>query len=265
MIKYYCTKINLEFAFFDSVVESFIGQKVLIKCDEIEIFGFVDNCTLEQTRVKIFGDVSGFILSKTIGNFYDCFVEMPLSPSILGRKLDFFGNPLDELPPIIPITKTADFYLQPKKGDILNSEIVSENDWLIKSQEFNIQKGQVKACGDLDLILPLLGISNLSLLILELDSKSKQFKNLPEKLETNNLDKITIWMKSINQNDISIAPFCVSQVVKYLSAQLGFDVLILVSNSQLLDNNHTNNFYFASTIDQLASFDVGNSVTVIKI
>jgi hypothetical protein len=265
MTKYPCSSISLEYAFFSNITDSFIGQRVVVTHLETEIIGRVDSCSLEQTKVRLYGDVAGFVTSKTVGSFLDSFLEIPLSPSLLGRHLDFFGNPLDALAPVVPVSKSPSFYVKTKIDTKLKSEIVSEKDWLIDSKDFRIQKGEVKSYSDFDTLLPLLSISNLALIVVELDYQSKKFKNLQQDLTDNNLDQISIFSQSQSQNDISIAPFCISQVANYLASQLGFDVLILVAHSQLLQNTDNNPFYFVSQIDQLASFEANNSITVIKI
>lgn len=265
MTKYKCSLINFEFAIFDNVADSFIGQKVIVKCLDKEIIGYVDSCTIISTKVKLFGDAKGFGAVATTGIFLDSLIEIPLSPSILGRKLDFFGNPIDNLPPIIPITKLDSFYIKTIDSTYKSSEIVGQNDWLIKSQDFEIQKGQSKTIASIDILIPLLNISNLVLIIVELDYQSKKTSILQNLLKQNELEQVTVFFKSQNQNDILVSAFTVSQVANYLSNHLGFDVLILASNADLLQNNKSNNFYFTQKLEQIVSFGVNNSVSLIKI
>jgi ASC-1-like (ASCH) protein len=265
MTKYPCSSIDLKFAFFDNVVDSFIGQKVIVSFLDNEVIGQVYSCTLEQVKVKLFGDIKSFRVSQTHGNFIDSFIEIPLSPSLLGRQIDLFGNPIDDLPPIIPISKTASFYIEPKLNSGIKSEIVSDKDWLIKTEAFSVQKGEVKTYKNFNDLLQLLNISNLVLLVVELDYQSKKFKNVQQDLKENNLDQISIFIMSDSQNSLSAAPYCISQVANYLSNQLGFDVLIAVSHCELLNNADTNGFYFMQHMDQLARFQAGNSITVINI
>ena len=66
MTKYPCSLINFEFAVFDNVIDSFIGQKVLVKHLDNEITGQVESCSVVNTKVKLFGDISGF----TVVNWY---------------------------------------------------------------------------------------------------------------------------------------------------------------------------------------------------
>jgi hypothetical protein len=265
MTKYPCSSINLEHAFFKNVADCFIGQKVLLSSLDKEIIGQVESCSLEDIKVKLFGNVDGFILSKTTGNFIDSFVEIPLSPSLLGRQLDFFGNPIDGLPFVIPVSKVKNFYLDKTPYHGIKSEIVGEKDWLIKTESFSIQKGEVKSYKDFPSILPILNISNLALLIVELDYRSNKFKNLQQDLVENSLYDISIFIKSKSFNDVAAAPFCLSQVANYLSNQLNFDVLIVVSNSELLQDKDINKFYFIQNIEQLARFEASHSITIIKI
>lgn len=265
MTKYPCNSISLEYAVFNDVVDSFIGQKVIINCLDKEIIGQVESCDLQQAKVRLFGNVNRFVVSKTTGNFMEGFVEIPLSPSILGRQLDFFGNSVDDLPPIIPVSKTVSFYTKLEVNIANKSQIVSDKDWLIVSEDFKIQKGDVKSHKDFSTLLPLLSISNIALLVVEMDYQSKKFKNLQQLLVDNNLDQISIFFQSQSQNDIALAPSCISQVANYLASHLGFDVLIVVAHSEQLKNTNINEFYFARNIEQLASIDANNSITIINL
>lgn len=265
MTKYPCSLINFKFAIFDNVVDSFIGQKVLIKHNDNEIIGQVDCCSIVSTKVTLFGDVTGFNTLDTIGIFFDNFIEMPLSPSILGRQLDFFGSPTDDLPHIIPVLKSSNFYLEIQPNLIKNGEIVGKNDWLIKSDNFEIQKGQIKNIESIDQLLPLLEISNLALILVELDYQSKKFINIKDLLKQNELDQVTVFFKSQSHSDLVVSPLTISQTAKYLADQLGFDVLILVSNSELLNQVQSNDFYFAQKLEQLVRFGATNSISLINL
>ncbi len=268
MTKYLCSIINFEFAIFDNVIDSFVGQKVLISYLDLEITGQVQSCSIANTKVALFGDASGFGVKDTVGVFFDSFVEMPLSPSILGRQLNFFGSPIDDLPPIVPILKLDNFYVETKAGLNKNAEIVGQNDWLIKSNSFEIQKGQIKTLESLDQILDLLEIDNLVLIFVEIDYQSKIFNNIQYRLKQNQLDQVTVFLKSQSYQDIDRCVPSVSQVSKYLANHLGFDVLIIASNEKLmsqLPQLNSKNFYFADQLDQLVGFGVQSSVSLIKL
>ena len=265
MIKYPCSLINFEFATFDGVVDSFIGQKVIIKCLDNEIIGCVDCCSIASTTVKLFGDARGFLLDDIIGIFIDSFIEMPLSPSILGRQLDFFGMPLDDLPFIISVAKPPTFYQHNQTITSRNAQIVGENDWLIRSENFKIQKGQTKNLESIDTLVPLLEISNLALVIVELDYCSKITSYIKNLLGHNNLDQVSVFFQSQSQSDVAISAFTISQAANYLCDQLGFDVLILVFNNHVLEKAQSNNFYFANKLEQIASFGASSSISVINL
>jgi hypothetical protein len=265
MTKYPCSVINFEFAIFNDVVDSFIGQKVIVKYDDREAVGHVQSCSLQNTIVKLFGDVVGFNVNDAVGVFTDDLIQMPLSPSLLGRRLDFFGQPLDYLQPIIAISKPTSNYRQNQSITQKDGQIIGANDWLINSDSFKIQKGQSKSIESIQTLLPLLEISNLVLVIVELDFQSKFLAKLQKLVNQNQLDKVTIFFQSQSQNDIQISPSSVSQAANYLSVQLGFDVLVLVSSGNLLGNSKSDDFYFNQKFEQLVSSSPQGSISVINI
>jgi hypothetical protein len=265
MTKYPCSLINFEFATFDDVVDSFIGQKVVVKCDDREVIGRVQSCSLQNTTVKLFGDVAGFVVNDTVGVFGDGYIQLPLSPSILGRHLDFFGQPLDDLQPVISISNPTSPYRQNQSLVQKDSQITGKNDWLINSDSFKIQKGQSKSVESIETLLRLLEISNLVLLVVELDFQSKSLAIIQKLIHQNQLDKVTVFFQSQAQNDIQISSPLVSQAANYLSVQLGFDVLILVSSTNLLDNAKPDDFYFTQKFEQLVSSGPPGSISVINI
>lgn len=265
MTKYPCSQISFEYAIFEQVVDTFIGQKVILQCLSCEVIGHVQSCSLSSTNVKLFGDVSGFVISQTQGVFVDEYIQLPLSPSILGRQLDFFGEPLDGLQPIIGISKPITNFRQDTNTTQKDGQLIGVNDLLINTESFKIQKGQSKKAKSIETILPLLEIANLALVIVELDFESKYLVSFQQLVQQNELDKVTICFQSQSYNDIQISANSVSQVANYLAIELGFDVLILVSNSSLLDNLKSDGFYFAQKFEQMTSANAPGSISVINL
>jgi hypothetical protein len=263
MNKQQCSLLNLDFAYFQNVSDVFIGQKVSIKCLDKDIVGRVFSAGTDGVQVQLFGDVSGFVLDKTFGVFEDCFIEIPLSPSILGRRIDIFGNALDDLAPIIPVTKSQNLYT-PTKPQSHKDQLVGDNDWIIRAQDFELQKGQVKSYEDFKKLLPSMDLSNLVLILVGTDSMSSDYSNLFVDLAANDLDKVSLIIQSTNIKDLDLLPFTTFQVSSYFSGELSFDVLVIVMDSDLMPSKSQSNFYFVNSFEQLATFEDKGSVSVIN-
>jgi hypothetical protein len=263
MNKYPCNLLNLDFAYFKNVTDVFIGQKVVVKCLDKDVVGRVFSAGIENVQVQLFGDVSGFILEKSIGIFEDRFIEIPLSPSILGRRINIYGDALDGLAPIIPVVRSKNFYtpsLMLGKKD----QLVGQADLLIKIEEFQIQKGQVKSFKSFKNLLPELSMANLSLVIVGVDSVSSEYENILTELQANELDKVSVIIQSQNTKDLDLLPFSTFQVTSYFANELDFDVLVLVLDSDLMPYKNQSNFYFVNSFEQLATNNGKGSVTIIN-
>jgi hypothetical protein len=263
MNKHQSNLLNLDFAYFQNVNDVFIGQKVSIKCLDKDVVGRVFSASKDSIAVQLFGDVSGFVLDKTFGVFEDSFIEIPLSPSILGRRIDIFGNALDDLSPIIPVTKSQNLYT-PIKLQSHKDQLVGENDWIIRTQDFELQKGQVKSYADFKKLLPAMDLSNLVLILVGTDSMSNDYASIFADLVANDLDKVSLVIQSSNIKDLELLPFTTFQVSSYFAGELGFDVLVIVMDSDLMPQVNQSNFYFVNSFDQLTISDDKGSISVIN-
>jgi hypothetical protein len=263
MNRYPCNLLNLDFAYFKNVTDAFIGQKVVIKCEDRDIVGRVFSAGIDLTEVQLFGDVSGFMLEKSTGIFEDNFIEIPLSPSILGRRLDIYGNALDGKAPVIPVVRSKLFYT-PSSIKISKDQIVGEDSWLINTEGFKIQKGQVKPCQDFKKLLSDMNMANLVLVIAGVDSFGNIYDQLITDLGVNELDKVSVIIESQSYKDIELLPFTIYQVANYLADELSFDVVVAVLDSDLMPSKNQSNFYFVNSFEQIASNNGRGSVTVIN-
>jgi F0F1-type ATP synthase alpha subunit len=263
MNKYPCILLSEKVAFFGSVADTFIGQKVILRCNAMDVIGRVLVAGVDSTEVQLFGNVNGFVLDKTVGVFCDSFIEISLSPSLLGRVLDTFGEPLDGLPAIVPVTKSKNIYKIPVNKPA-QSDLIDESYWIYKTESLSLQKGQVVSLDKFNDILPLLSSSNLILVFVELDSQSRQVASIKKSITEYDLENVTLFLQSTCVNDLELLPFSVFQIANYFSKNLMFDVLIVILDSYLLENPKSDNFYFVNSFEQLADGNSEGSISIIK-
>ncbi|ACO04158.1 MAG TPA: V-type ATP synthase subunit B [Persephonella sp.] len=88
--------------FFKTVEGVRYGEKVVIRTDNRDITGKVSVLTEDITVIEILGESSGINPQDVRVRFTGEPFKIPVSEGMLGRILDPFGNPLDELGSIIP-------------------------------------------------------------------------------------------------------------------------------------------------------------------
>ena len=103
--------------FIDEIVHIYLDNNLTDKTDK-KIFGRVIYTSLEKTIIHIFDSINQPLSSIKL-HWTNSKLTINLSPTILGRSLDAFGNPIDLLDPI-PAIKQGFFENKPNHNSTQN-------------------------------------------------------------------------------------------------------------------------------------------------
>ncbi len=207
----------------------FLGQKVVLCCDDTRVTGRVVVASIKQVIVEVFGDLSGFILSKTKAVFMTDQLEFPLSPTLLGRRLNFLGYPNDQMSSVLPIYKNQ---------DLTYTAISTTQTVQTKSEEYIVEgilpKGEMVKINksEINTAINLLDNPNLVLIFALLDVKLLINEQIINNLKAQNLDKISLILEPNDSSPTNCQHlFCqeaLTQTSQYFAQELGFDVLVFI-------------------------------------
>jgi len=104
MLVEYKGAINLKGAllFFETIEGISFGEKVIVKSGKKELFGKVVGLNEEITLIEILGEPYDFNLKDITVKFTGELFKLGVSEKMLGRILNIYGEPVDELGKIIP-------------------------------------------------------------------------------------------------------------------------------------------------------------------
>lgn len=241
MSVYQPSKINQSHVYFNYFGEQssrskillgiFLGQKVVLCYGNIRVTGRVMFADIHSVVVEVFGDLDGFILSETRGIFMPEKLEFPLSPTLLGRKLDFLGSPLDQMSSVLPIFKVQNL--------LTNTAQIKSKEYIIDKI---LPKGELIKINNLELdtITKLLDNPNIALILGFLNKHSLTNDLIIDNLKQQNLDKISLILES-NTSSVTNLQFlfcleALTQTSRYFAQELGFDVLVFITDFNSLDS-----------------------------
>jgi V/A-type H+/Na+-transporting ATPase subunit B len=224
-------RLNNNFAFVSGDQENFVNEKVILTCKDKKAFGRVIGIELDKHNIiEILSSVEGFDVDGTVVEYSRAGFESYLSPTILGRKFDGIGNPIDGDTQVIPVE------IQKFEMPNIDPNSITMRDYTLDPLDITIGKySRVKVTKEEDQIQKVIEIlNNLTLdkvviVISFLDSQRVNIDELDEALIKNQLLALTVQYHSTRPNkEILVTPELSLTTAKYLALELGFDVIYFV-------------------------------------
>ena len=206
------------------IYSSFVGEQIILSQGSKKSYAKIILVVAGKIFAQIIGDCSSFGIH-SIAQMTGKYFFFPLSPTILGKKFDIFGNSIDETQDVLPLD-IGIFCIKPMLYPKIDVEKIILSSLLSAGEVKQIRKISVYEG------LNNLNIENICVVYVGyLDSLISGI------MTKNSLDKVSVVIQIQNKNEWEIGLQMGNVVSKYLSIELGFDALLVVNTFGIDDNN----------------------------